>query len=257
MNLYHETNQKRWQKAARKWREMHDRRGTWKLVSTKPDLVLIPQEMEWLQEVKNKQVCVLGSGDNLVVFALAGMGAAVTSVDISEAQLENAERRARELELNITFQCGDVADLAMIADRTFDFVYTGGHVAIWVADLQQYYREATRILQPGGLFIINEYHPIRRIWADTPGALSVKHSYFNRGPHYYEVAEGLFDEESGDIPSYEFNWTLADYVNAVMKTDSEILAFEEYGDDPEGFETAPMGGLPNHFLLLARKNGID
>ena len=156
MNLYHETNQKRWQKAARKWREMHDRRGTWKLVSTKPDLVLIPQEMEWLQEVKNKQVCVLGSGDNLVVFALAGMGAAVTSVDISEAQLENAERRARELELNITFQCADVADLAMIADRTFDFVYTGGHVAIWVADLQQYYREATRILQPGGLFIINK-----------------------------------------------------------------------------------------------------
>ena len=220
--------------------------------------MLTPQEVKWLQEVKNKQVCVLGSGDNLVVFALAGVGAAVTSVDISEVQLEIAERRARELELNITFLCADVADLAMIADRTFDFVYTGGHVATWVADLQQYYREATRILQPGGLFLINEYHPFRRIWADTPDALSVKHSYFNRGPHCYEVAEGLFDEESGDFPSYEFNWTIADYyVNAIMKTDSEILAFEVYGDDPEGFETAPMGGLPNHFLLIVRKNGID
>ena len=206
--------------------------------------MLIPQEIKWLQEVKNKQVCVLGSGDNLVVFALAGMGAAVTSVDISEAQLENAERRARELELNITFQCADVADLAMIADRTFDFVYTGGHVAVWVADLQQYYGAATRILQPGGLFLINEYHPFRRIWADPPDALSVKHSYFNRGPHCYEVAEGLFDEESGDIPSYEFNWTIADYVNAVMKTDSEILRLKSMAMTPKASKPPPWEGCP-------------
>jgi SAM-dependent methyltransferase len=254
LNPYHKTNKLRWQKAAKKWGEMHDRRGTWKLAPADPELLLGPQEMVWLNEVKNKQVCVRGSGDNLVVFPLAGLGAAVTSVDISETQLENAKRRARELKLDITFQCADVSDLSMIAHETFDMVYTGGHVAVWEADLQQYYREAIRVLRPGGLFIINEYHPFRRIWEDRSDRLSVRETYFNRGPHLFNVSEGLFEKGPGNIPSYEFYWTIADYLNAVMETGAAILAFKEYGDEPEGFETAPTGGLPDHFLLVARKD---
>ena len=53
-------------------------------VSQYPSLVLSPVEMEYLSNVKGKRVCVLGSGDNQVVFALAGLGAHVTSVDIAQ-----------------------------------------------------------------------------------------------------------------------------------------------------------------------------
>jgi cation diffusion facilitator CzcD-associated flavoprotein CzcO len=47
-------------------------------------------ELKWLADVAGKSVAVLGSGDNQVVFALAGMGAKVTSIDISKQQLDVA-----------------------------------------------------------------------------------------------------------------------------------------------------------------------
>src|SRR5215471_11031463 len=50
-------------------------------------------ELAWLRDVAGKKVAVLGSGDNQVVFALAGMGAVVTSIDISQQLIEIALTR--------------------------------------------------------------------------------------------------------------------------------------------------------------------
>ena len=41
----------------------------------------------------------------------------------------------------------DVTDLPVLADDSFGLVYTGGHVAVWVANIQQYYAEAGRIVK--------------------------------------------------------------------------------------------------------------
>jgi 2-polyprenyl-3-methyl-5-hydroxy-6-metoxy-1,4-benzoquinol methylase len=46
---------------------------------------------------------VLGSGDNQVVFALAGLGAKVISIDISDKQIEVARKRAAVLGLKGRF----------------------------------------------------------------------------------------------------------------------------------------------------------
>lgn len=117
-------------------------------------MVLSAMELKYLAGISGKRVCVLGSGDNQVVFALAGMGAAVTSVDFSQNQLQFAELRSRELDLSIAFVQADVTDLSVLADGFFDVVYTGGHVAAWVADLLTYYTEAARILASSGLLMI-------------------------------------------------------------------------------------------------------
>ncbi len=122
---------------------------------------------------------MLGSGDNLVVFALAGLGADVTSVDFSAAQLATARERATQLGLEIQFVEDDVTQLS-IADESFDVVYTGGHVAVWVSDLARFYGEASRILVPGGQLLIHEYHPFRNMWSDDTDRLEVGHSYFDK-----------------------------------------------------------------------------
>ena len=165
-NEFHAANQKRWDAAASGWARSADSRGLWRRCPQEPELVLCPKELEYLHDINGKRVCVLGSGDNQVVFALAGLGGSVTSVDISQNQLDIAAQRASALGLSIQFVQGDVTALDMLQDRTFDIVYTGGHVAVWVADLQTYYSEAARILRPGGLFIVDEYHPFRRIWKE-------------------------------------------------------------------------------------------
>jgi ubiquinone/menaquinone biosynthesis C-methylase UbiE len=106
-------------------------------------------------------VAVLGSGDNQVVFALSGLGAKVTSVDFSEQQIEVARSRAATLGIQVEFIQADVVELTGLNDRTFDVVYTGGHVAVWVSDLLRCYREAARILKPDGLLMVNVPRPYR------------------------------------------------------------------------------------------------
>jgi len=77
---------------------------------------------EFVGDLHGKRVCVIGSGDNYAAFALAGLGATVTSTDISEQQLEVAAHRAHILGLDIHFIRCDAADLAPASAVGFDLV---------------------------------------------------------------------------------------------------------------------------------------
>ena len=188
------------------------------------------------------------------MFALAGLGADVTSVDISEAQLDIARDRASQLGLTINLVRADVTDLAMLDNDSFDIVYTGGHIAVWVSDLPLFYRETARILRPSGLFVVSEYHPFRRIWDDTKPELDVRFSYYDLGPHQWSMGEDLPDNAAGPLPSYEFHWTVSQYIMAVINAGCEILHVDEFGDQPESHETGPsLEGLPASLLIVSRK----
>ena len=253
MNRMHEANRKGWDAASADWQAAVERNVDWRRCPADPAVALIKEELELLCDVAGKDVCVLGSGDNLAVFALAGMGARLTSVDISRAQLDTAASRAGEIGLDIAFLCADTVDLRELGDESFDLVYTGGHVAVWVSDIKRYYAEACRILRRGGMLMVNEYHPFRRIWSPSPDRLELACGYFERGPHRHDRSDALPGAPPGSLPSYEFNWTVADYVTALMHGGCELEAIREIGDQREWWESAPLAGLPNALLLVGRK----
>ncbi len=250
----HAANRERWDTASRRWAAGADSRGLWQRCPQEPGLVLCEKELEYLGGLSGKRVCVLGSGDNQVVFALAGLGAFVTSVDISQNQLDIAEARANVLGLAICFVRADVTDLSSMDSASYDAVYTGGHVAVWVADLAMFYAEAIRILRPNGLFVVNEYHPFRRIWRDSKDAMIVELPYLERGPFEYDLDDDILRPQTGSIKSYEFHWTVADYLVAVLRAGCRLLVVDEYGEQVSDWEGAPMQGLPEFLLIIARKN---
>ena len=252
-NRFHEANRRRWDAGAASWGRRADTRGIWRKAHRDPSLTLHLAELQWLRDVAGKRAAVLGSGDNQVVFALAGLGAKVTSVDISDAQIETARGRAEALGLQIEFVCADVIDLVGLDDAEFDLVYTGGHVAVWVADLRDYYKEAARILKPDGLLMVSEYHPFRRVWRHSPHALQVGFNYFDRGPHRFEAAADVLYSEPGELEQFEFHWTVADYIGAILAAGCRLVHAEEFGDDCEEWEGAPMAGLPETLLLIGRR----
>jgi SAM-dependent methyltransferase len=254
-NPIHEANRRRWNAGSASWAHRADTRGIWEKCHLDPSLALHRAEFKWLHNVAGKAVAVLGSGDNQVVFALAGLGAKVTSVDISEQQIEVARHRASTLGLQVEFVQADVVDLSVLTDATFDLVYTGGHVAVWVSDLGRYYREAARILKPDGLLIVSEYHPFRRIWSRSASGLEVGFNYFDRGPHRFEVAAEVLYPEPGDLEQFEFHWTVADYIAAILAAGCRLVHAEEFGDTSEEWEGAPMTGLPGSLLLIGRRDG--
>ena len=252
MNRYHRGNRDRWNLGSPRWAASQDRRGTWRIAHRQPGKIFLQQELDLIGTVENQDVCVLGSGNNLAVFAFAGMGARVTSVDISAEQLQVARKRADKLGLDIQFTEADVMDLRCLESSSHDLVYTGGHVGVWVSDLRTYYREAIRILREGGLFLVNEYHPFRRIWKDSGTSLEVQFSYFDRGPHEYFVSEDHVNAP-GQMKQFEFHWTVSQYLNAVIEQEVELIRFEEIDDASEEWEGAPLEGLPRILLIAGRK----
>jgi len=253
MNELHEANRRGWDAVSPGWQRSIDETRDWRNYPLNPSMAFSPQELPFLEDLSGKDACVLGSGDNLVVFALAGMGARVTSVDISQTQLNIASGRAVELGLDVTFIRADVSDLAGIADESFDIVYTGGHVAVWVSDLEKYYLEAGRILRPNGLSIVHEYHPFRRIWTENSSKLEMEFGYFDRGPHHYDRSEDVPGMEPGSLPNYEFHWTVSDFVTAFLNAGCHLIRLDELGDGAQDWETAPLAGLPANLLLIGRK----
>ena len=253
MNELHEANRKGWDAISPQWQAMIERRAEWRRCPDDPSIALHRQELDHLGDVSGKDVCVLGSGDNLVVFTLAGMGASVTSVDISQVQLDTAAGRARELRLDVNFVRADVTDLEPLTDGSFDVVYTGGHVAVWVSDLKRYYAEAGRILRAGGIFMVNEYHPFRRMWRESPDQLQMEFGYFDQGPHQYDRAEDIPGAPADSLPSYEFQWTVSDYVSALMNAGCELVAAHEFGDRRQEWERVPVDGLPEYLLLVGKR----
>ncbi len=250
---FHAANRRRWEIGAKRWGDRADRHGLCRRCSNEPGLVLSAAELAALGDVMDKSVCVLGSGDNQVVFALAGLGARVTSVDVAQNQLDIAKGRAESLGFDVAFVRADVTDLSVFERAQFDVVYTGGHVAVWVADLRAYYSEAARILRGGGLFLINEYHPFRRIWGESEADMVVRSRYLDRGPFAYDVDEDILEPASGRLKSYEFNWTIGDLLNAVIGAGCRIEYVDEFGEQVGDWESGPMHGLPECFLIAARK----
>lgn len=243
----HEHNRQVWERQAAAWGQSAEERGTWRRCATEPGLVLDPRELAWLSELQGRRVAVLGSGDNEVVFALAGLGARVTSVDIAAQQLRIAAARAEQLGLQVEFVRADVLDLGALQPDSYDLVYTGGHLAVWVSDLPAFHTGAVGLLRPGGLLLVSEYHPFRRVFGEAGEGLRVGPRYFDRGPHEYRA------DCDPALTQYEYNWTVADYVMAVQRAGCELLLVDEFGEEREDWEPADLRGLPRVLLIVGRK----
>jgi hypothetical protein len=74
--MSHEANKVFWDASTQWWKEKEDKRGLWMKAHEDPPLVLSSAEMPFLKDIGDKDVCVLGSGDNEVAFALAARGVA-------------------------------------------------------------------------------------------------------------------------------------------------------------------------------------
>jgi len=124
-----------------------------------------------------------------------------------------------------------------------------------VSDLRRYYGEAIRILKPSGRLIVSEYHPFRRVWKNSLDRLEIGFNYLDRGPHRCKVAPDVLYPEPGELEQFEFHWTIADYISAIISYGCQIVHVEEFGDASERWEGAPLAGLPETILLVGRRNG--
>ena len=201
----HRASQRYWDDLASDWQELRDRDGLWRRCAQEPELAfeggVLTLIRTYCGHLAGKRVCVIGSGDNYAAFALAGLGARVTSTDISQRQLDIAQDRAGQLGIDIDFVTADAADVAPLPNDTYDLVCSTNGFFVWISQPARVFAAVQRVLKPGGIYIFYDVHPFQRPWQDQVQPMKMATSYWDTGP--YTDNEG----------TSEFNWTLADLVN--------------------------------------------
>ncbi|GIP37859.1 hypothetical protein J31TS4_11390 [Paenibacillus sp. J31TS4] len=233
-------------------------------VINQPESAFHPTTFSMIREVfpslKGKRICVPSSGDNHAVFAFHLMGAQVTSVDISERQLEHGAIIAEKNGWDIEFICDDTMSLSKLKSGEYDFVYTSNGVHVWIHDLNAMYQNIHRILKNNGAYLMYEVHPFMRHFGNNLEKVVVVKPYDSVGPF-------------GELEQY--TWRIQDILNAIassnltMKRVEEMYAeyntywFEVSGEREKmakeemerlyQWEHNPLSALPQWLSLYARK----
>ncbi|HEV8282263.1 MAG TPA: class I SAM-dependent methyltransferase [Candidatus Limnocylindrales bacterium] len=122
----------------------------------------IPEaELRILGDVVGKDILEFGCGAAQWSIALAKLGARPVGLDLSERQLEHAQRLMAEAGVEFPLIHGS-AEAVPLPDASFDVVFCD-HGAMTFADPFRTVPEAARLLRPGGLFAFSHHTPIETI----------------------------------------------------------------------------------------------
>lgn len=189
------------------------------------------------------------------------VGADATGVDISDAQIALAKRKAQDAGLSTRFVAADVYALPPdLQDGGFDIVYTGGGALVWLPNIAGWAQVVLRALRPGGRLILFEEHPLAGcLWIED-NQVVIGADYFGRAAP--DFAQGWSHFEGGEDAQEtkaEFNWPLGDIVTALAQAGLRIERLDEYPSDAQwryGSQLDAVRRLPGQYLLVASRPGV-
>lgn len=103
--------------------------------------------------LEGKRLLDIGCGGGLVCEPMTRLGASVTGVDASEANIKTALTHAREQGLTIDYRAGTAEGLLAAGEAPFDIVLNL-EVVEHVANPAQFLEDTARLVAPGGLMIV-------------------------------------------------------------------------------------------------------
>lgn len=179
--------------------------------------------LEALGDINGLGVLDIGCGEGRFCRLLAGLGANVTGVDLTEALIQQARASAGQRE---RYLIGNAEDLAGMDDASFDLA-TSYIVLVDVLDYERSIQAAFRVLKPGGRFVVCNIHPMR---------MAQPNGWIRQGDRklFYPV-----DDYTEEGPR-EFEWWGETFVNMHRTLASYIVAFLEAGFVLDGlYEPTP------------------
>lgn len=200
------------------------RAGKWEVVLTPTK----PVPRDWFPSLCGTDVLCLASGGGQQGPILAAAGAVVTVFDNSPAQLDRDRAVADREGLTIEAVEGDMADLSVFGDESFDLVF---HPCAncFVPDILPLWRECFRVLRPGGSLLAGFVNPVRYLFDDERtenGSLEVRHAI------PYSDLRSLTEEQRQQVvvqpgQPLEFGHTLEDQIGGQLDAGFLIYGFFE------------------------------
>jgi SAM-dependent methyltransferase len=170
--------------------------------------------------VSGKRVAMLCCNNGQDLISVGNLGAAsCVGFDQAEKFLDQARELAQIAGVSdrVRFECADIYDIGTEYDGQFDIVLTTIGVFSWMPDLPAFFAVVARLLEPGGVLLSEEMHPVLLMYEEGPdgGPSYIAHSYFNRAP--FKDTDGLDYYGGGKYdakPAYSFQHTMSDILMA-------------------------------------------
>jgi ubiquinone/menaquinone biosynthesis C-methylase UbiE len=207
------------------------RHGRWEIVLTETR----PVPRDWFPDLEGADVLCLASGGGQQAPVLAAAGANVTVLDNSPSQLAQDRLVAERHSLTIETVEGDMADLSVFADESFDLVF---HPVsnLFAPEVRPVWAEAFRVLRRGGSLLAGFLNPAVYIFdldlLDSSGELRVRYAL-----PYADATSKSEEEVARQIERgepLEFSHTLEDQIGGQIEAGFVIGGFYEdrHRDDP-------------------------
>jgi len=207
------------------------RQGQWEILLTPSK----PVPKAWFPDLGGLDVLGLASGGGQQGPILAAAGAKVTVLDNSLRQLEADRLVAERHALPIATVGGDMADLSMFSDRSFDLIV---HPVsnCFVPDVRPVWEEAFRVLRRAGVLLAGFSNPVTYLFdydlADRTGILQVKYAL-----PYSDLTSLPAEERQRYIETgtpLEFSHTLEDQIGGQLDAGFLLTGlFEDAYDEEE------------------------
>jgi SAM-dependent methyltransferase len=179
--------------------------------------------------------------------SLARLGAQMSGLDFSPASLQQARRLAARCSTAIDYVEASVYDAAsVLPPASFDLVYTSIGALNWLPRIDDWARNVTALLKPGGRLFLREGHPLLfALDEDCQDQLVIRHPYFEHvQPMVWDDDRTYVqtDQTLSATVTHEWNHGLGEIITALLRQGLDISGLEEH-------DCIPWEALPGQMVL--------
>lgn len=199
--------------------------GNWSVHITKQ-----PLTESWLPKfIEGKKILCLASAGGQQAPVLAAAGAIVTVYDLSREQLNKDKFVAKRDELNITTIQGDMRDLSIFEEQTFDFIISPIS-NLYIPDLKDLWNECYRVLKTKGILLTSFYNLVLFIFErnkklEEQGLIKPKYAipYSDKT----SLTQNEYEEKLSTGQAIVFGHTLTEQIGEQINSGFVIAGFYE------------------------------